>query len=323
MDNIDDFQKQLDCIESFELDEVIVNKPKRLTNNPTKKRQRKTKKQMDVLEVYFSKSHDWSNEIIDEIAAKTGLKVKQVSKWLWDQKLKRKIDISEESIKPHKRVKIEEKESFDEFGGYSINNSNPPKANYIQNSRNKPLVDQLEIKLSVDNLLYNNPNDIKEKESVGTISMIDGLTVSKNMYVEPKLVANKSFSTSDSKKMINKTEKCENESVVSSKHSAKSLNFRERFSKLHKNKPLKIKAPSIDELIKKPNPINYDATNNFISNLSVYSKDLRSLPNNTPSSNTVINSTPGIFQNSVMRMEKKDFSFPLVFSRGQTPEIKQ
>lgn len=291
MDNIDDFQKQLDCIDSFELDEVIVNKPKRLTNNPTKKRQRKTKKQMDVLETYFAKSHDWSNEIIDEIATKTGLKVKQVSKWLWDQKLKRKIDIGEESTKTHKRVKTEEKGSFDEFGGYSINN--------------------------------NNPNDIKDKESVGTISMIDGLTVSKNPYLEPKLIPNKSFSTSDSKKLINKAEKCEDESVISSKHSAKSLSFRERFSKLHKNKSLKIKAPSIDELIKKPNPVTYDATNNFISNLSVYSKDMRSLPNNTPSSNTVINSTPGIFQNSIMRNEKKDFSFPLVFSRGQTPEIKQ
>lgn len=323
MDNIDDFQKQLDCIDSFELDEVIVNKPKRLTNNPTKKRQRKTKKQMDVLETYFAKSHDWSNEIIDEIATKTGLKVKQVSKWLWDQKLKRKIDIGEESTKTHKRVKTEEKESFDEFGGYSINNNNPPTTNHTNNFQNKPLVDQLEIKVNVNNLLYNNPNDIKDKESVGTISMIDGLTVSKNPYVEPKLIPNKSFSTSDSKKLINKAEKCEDESVISSKHSAKSLSFRERFSKLHKNKSLKIKAPSIDELIKKPNPVTYDATNNFISNLSVYSKDMRSLPNNTPSSNTVINSTPGIFQNSVMRNEKKDFSFPLVFSRGQTPEIKQ
>lgn len=86
---------------------------------------------------------------------------------------------------------------------------------------------------------------------------------------------------------------------------------------------MKIKAPKIEDLIKKPTPIGQDPTNNFISNLSICSKDMRSLPNNTPSSNTIVNSTPGIFQPSILRNNKDMNIFPLVFSRGQTPEMKQ
>ena len=92
--------------------------------------------------------------------------------------------------------------------------------------------------------------------------MIDGLIINK-----PK--EESVIGVSDPKTAL-KIERLENESNFSSKNSAKSLSLRERWSKANKNRGLKIKAPSIDELIKKPNPIGQDATNNFISNLSLY-----------------------------------------------------
>lgn len=52
MESPDSFTKHLDDLDDLLLEEVIVNKPKRLTKNPSKKRQRKTKKQKDILESY-------------------------------------------------------------------------------------------------------------------------------------------------------------------------------------------------------------------------------------------------------------------------------
>ena len=43
---------------------------------------------MKLLEEFFASNDDWSNELIEEIAIKTKLKVKQVSKWYWDQTTK-------------------------------------------------------------------------------------------------------------------------------------------------------------------------------------------------------------------------------------------
>ena len=140
--------------------------------------------------------------------------------------------------------------------------------------------------------------DFKDKESIGTISMIDGLIVNKGK--EGSVIG-----VNDTKITERIGDKWENESILSSKNSAKSLSLRERWSKATKNRGLKIKAPSIDELIKRPNPIGQDANNYFISNLSVYSKDLISLPNNTPNGSSVINSaTPSIFQPSINRDDK-------------------
>lgn len=253
----------------FLLDDSIVKKPKRLTNDAGKKRQRKSKKQLAMLEEFYIKSENWSNELILEIAEQTGLATKQVAKWLWDRNLKKKEDKGRQL----KRVKRTEDDQ-DEFDQAPV---------LVQVKHQVQLETQEDRKDTVD---------FKDKESVGTISMIDGL------------IASRSKESIDNKPRYG--DNVENQSNFSSKNSAKSLSLRERWSKANKNRGLKIKAPSIDELIKKPNPIGQDATNNFISNLSVYSKDLVSLPNNTPQSNSVVNSaTPSVFQQSVMRDDKK------------------
>ena len=255
----------------FLLDDSIVKKPKRLTNDASKKRQRKSKKQIAMLEEYYLKSENWSNEFVLEIAEQTGLAAKQVAKWLWDRNLKKK----EEKGKQHKRIKTKEDDEDEP--------SDAP-VEIKQEIKQEVKMETLEDKRDLA--------DFKDKESIGTISMIDGLIASRPKEepdIKPKTL-----------------DKLENESNFSSKNSAKSLSLRERCSKANKIRGLKIKAPSIDELIKKPNPIGQDATNNFISNLSVYSKDLVSLPNNTPKSNSVVNSaTPSIFQQSLIRDDKK------------------
>jgi hypothetical protein len=114
--------------------------------------------------------------------------------------------------------------------------------------------------------------------------------------------------------------KIDNESIISEKHSVKSINLSER--KFKKNMHLKIKTPSIDELIKKPDPIKCEGITSFINNLSCNSKDLRSIPNNTPSSQNLFVNTPNIFQAAFQKgSDPKDYNYPLVFSRGQTPEM--
>lgn len=155
MESFDSFQKDLDGLDDLLIDDVIINKPKRLSNNPSKKRQRKTKKQMDVLESYFAKSVDWSNATIDEIAQKTGLKSKQVSKWLWDQRIKRKIDTSESGSKTHKRAKLSEEEGFDDIGFSIVNNgSTIPKP--LEDDQNKCSNQQININLNLENINKDN-----------------------------------------------------------------------------------------------------------------------------------------------------------------------
>lgn len=304
MESFDSFTKNLDGLDSILFDEVIINKPKRLTKNPNKKRQRKTKKQMDLLEAYFVKSTDWSNDVIEEIADKTGLKSKQVSKWLWDQKIKRKIDTIEPAPKTNKRAKTTEVEKFDEFGGYTVHNGS---------SHNKTVQGPQPI-ISVEP--FSQDRNIKDTHSIGTVSMVDGLTCPQDIQTSNKSIPKPYFS-----KDIKKNS--EEESVISSKHSTKSTSLRDRFSKLSKNKGLKIKAPKIEDIMKKPTPVGQDITNNFISNLSAYSKDFRGMANSTPNSNNMLSATPGIFQQSALRSDKDRNIFPLVFSRGQTPEMKQ
>ena len=114
--------------------------------------------------------------------------------------------------------------------------------------------------------------------------------------------------------------KLENESMISEKHSVKSINLSER--KFKKGLHLKIKTPSIKELIKKPDLIKGEGMNTFINNLSCNSKDLRSIPNNTPSSHNLFASTPNLFQSAFQKdSDPKEYNYPLVFSRGQTPEM--
>lgn len=179
--------------------------------------------------------------------------------------------------------------------------------------KKKSLTEQLDIKVNYDKLINNGCIDFKDKESVGTISMIDGLTMTKVPGAEERYSNNGNLKHGASISI--KDDKFENESAVSSKHSVKSTNFRERFSKFHNNKSLKIK--KTDDFMK-PQPIKSDG-HNFLSNLSVHSKDTKSVPNMTPSSNFV--STPNIFKSGFRSGDKKETYLPMVFSRGQTPEI--
>lgn len=135
MENIDDFAANLEeCLKDSVFEENICKKPKRLTKNPGKKRQRKTKEQMKILEKYYEENEDWSNELIDQISKETNLKEKQVSKWFWDQKTKktgsykkpRKAKKAQKSGKGHKRVKTMEVEKVEEFN--SIPKPVKPKA---------------------------------------------------------------------------------------------------------------------------------------------------------------------------------------------------
>ena len=86
---------------------------------------------------------------------------------------------------------------------------------------------------------------------------------------------------------------------------------------------MKIKATSLDELIKKPTPIGQDVNINYINELSVNSKDMRSF---VPSNVYSVSSTPNNGFNKVAPNRdplQGRIKLPLVFSRGQTPEIKQ
>ena len=65
-------------------------------NNPhskfnENKRKRKTKHQIQMLEKELQKNPHWSNEDIERISVKVGLKESQVYKWNWDQKKNRNI----------------------------------------------------------------------------------------------------------------------------------------------------------------------------------------------------------------------------------------
>ncbi len=53
-----------------------------------KKRVRKTEDQVGVLLEEYEKNPKWTRKIMQRLSEKTGLKVTQVYKWLWDQKNK-------------------------------------------------------------------------------------------------------------------------------------------------------------------------------------------------------------------------------------------
>ena len=176
----------IDNLDAILLDDAIISKPKRLTKNPTKKRQKKTKKQKEVLEAYYEKNTEWSNELVEEIAAKTKLSIKQVTKWNWDQNNKKKSTPSETFDKPTKRQKIsedEEKES-DSFGN-SHKFTSSLKLNIKEAEATNPFQSNLNTHDHSEHVFKNDFNDFKEEESVGTISMIDGL-MCKNPEAENK-----------------------------------------------------------------------------------------------------------------------------------------
>lgn len=57
-------------------------------DSQSKKRRRKSTRQLEILLEEFSKDEEWSKEKISAVAVKTGLSESQVYKWCWDQKKK-------------------------------------------------------------------------------------------------------------------------------------------------------------------------------------------------------------------------------------------
>lgn len=173
---------------------------------------------MDVLEKYYENNQDWSNELIEEIANKTELLSKQVSKWLWDQKTKNKIS---KKSKKNKKLKTEEYEPyFDKVKPRAVNpSSSKPKTK--QNKR------QLDTKIDVKHFSDRN-SDLKEKESFQTFSHLDSKLsnrIPRDEILKEKTMKNSNFE-----------EKNDIESEMGLKISNKSFGFRERFSKIAKNK---------------------------------------------------------------------------------------
>lgn len=59
-----------------------------------KRRQRKNKEQLKILENEFLKNPDWSREFIRRISNRLGLRECQVYKWHWDQRKKEGMSVA-------------------------------------------------------------------------------------------------------------------------------------------------------------------------------------------------------------------------------------
>lgn len=185
-------------------------------------------------------------------------------------------------------------------------------------------MDQLEINVDVQELIRRKPAfNNKDTQSIGTISMLDGIMFKSGLpETLNSKVDNKCIVTHDH----DENDALERPKLNTQKQGGfnKALTtFRERISKLNNNKPLKIKAPSFDELIKKPIPIGPDVNTNSVNELSVPSKDFRNL-----TSGNIYSMSPNPNPGFTMVQPNRDplqgrIKLPLVFSRGQTPEIKQ
>jgi hypothetical protein len=262
---------------------------------------RKSKKQMEMLEKLYQQNQQWNNTTIEEVAIKTGLKVKQVSKWLWDQKSK---DKNPKISKKHKRVKTEEYESFEDQFQSEVSNITV----LSQKKTSKP---RLNIKIDFDNLSDKSLN-LREKEKQ-SLRFIDPLSTDKKTKFEDIRQIPINIIDSDKDSI---------QSGVNSKYSNKSYGFRDRFSKISKNKSIKIKAPSIDELIKKPAVVPQEIMNNYIGGNYSYQKDYRGYNANFQN-NLMAGPSPGFYRGPGMIRDHKDLNIPMVFSRDHTPDMKQ
>ncbi len=78
-----------DCVEA------LLKKAKDDQNaaRDIKRRQRKNKEQLKILENEFLKNPDWSRDYIRNISKKLGLRECQVYKWHWDQRKKEGMSV--------------------------------------------------------------------------------------------------------------------------------------------------------------------------------------------------------------------------------------
>ena len=76
--------------------EALLKKPRCEIGNEReiKRRQRKNKDQLKVLDIEFQKNPHWDREYIRVMAQKLGLRECQIYKWHWDQIKKHGIETS-------------------------------------------------------------------------------------------------------------------------------------------------------------------------------------------------------------------------------------
>ena len=84
-----------------------------------KKRKRKTKSQIQLLDAEYKKNPDWSRQYMQELGAKLGMSLSSIYKWHWDQKHKNEKPVENKRCKKvrlssmpnkkssHKRAKLE------------------------------------------------------------------------------------------------------------------------------------------------------------------------------------------------------------------------
>lgn len=80
-----------DCVSSL----LKKAKDSDAASRDIKRRQRKNKEQLKILENEFKKNPDWSREYIRRISEKLGLRECQVYKWHWDQRKKEGMSVEQ------------------------------------------------------------------------------------------------------------------------------------------------------------------------------------------------------------------------------------
>lgn len=131
----------------------------------------------------------------------------------------------------------------------------------------------------------------KDNQSVGTISMLDGMIFKGGVTDNQSNIDNKSAIESVHNQNL---ENVDNHTIKTA-NSKTTLSFRERKSfKAGFIKPLKIQTPGLEELIKKPNPIiTKDVETKFINNLPMPKLDMNARQSNAMFSSSTPNPLPG------------------------------
>lgn len=89
-----DYENLNDCVEAL----LKKAKGDNGNNRDIKRRQRKNKDQIKILENEYKKNPNWSRDFIKDISERLGLRESQVYKWQWDQKKREGFDMSSEQI---------------------------------------------------------------------------------------------------------------------------------------------------------------------------------------------------------------------------------
>lgn len=83
-----DFEDLNDCVAAL----LKKSKDENGSSRDIKRRQRKNKDQIKMLEIEFKKNNNWTREYIKKISQRLGLRECQVYKWHWDQRKKEGLE---------------------------------------------------------------------------------------------------------------------------------------------------------------------------------------------------------------------------------------